>query len=185
MLLVCMAIGIRIVYRSLDATLPKYMERTLGEGAYYGTILMLNPLTILICTPIFTPLVYYLSNYALIVVGGTISSLSCLIMILEPSYYSCAAFSIVLGIGESIWTPRFYEYSIDVAPKGKEGTYMALTSAPLFFAAMAAGTLSGTLLEGYCPENGNTGDCWAVWLIITGIAITSPILLFACRSCID
>ena len=185
MLLVCMAIGIRIVYRSLDATLPKYMERTLGEGAYYGTILMLNPLTILICTPIFTPLVYYLSNYALIVVGGTISSLSCLIMILEPSYYSCAAFSIVLGIGESIWTPRFYEYSIDVAPKGKEGTYMALTSAPLFFAAMAAGTLSGTLLEGYCPENGNTRDCWAVWLIITGIAITSPILLFACRSCID
>ena len=184
-LLVCMAIGIRIVYRSLDATLPKYMERTLGEGAYYGTVLMLNPLAIIIFTPLFTPLVYYLSNYALIVIGGTISSLSCLIMVLEPSYYTCCAFSIFLGIGESIWTPRFYEYSVDVAPKGKEGTYMALTSAPLFFASMIAGTLSGTLLEGFCPENGETDQCSYVWLIVTGIAITSPILLFAFRSCID
>jgi MFS family permease len=74
--LVCLAIGIRIVYRSLDATLPKYMERTLGEGAYYGTVLMLNPLTILICTPIFTPLVYFFSCYSLIILGGSISAAS-------------------------------------------------------------------------------------------------------------
>jgi len=77
-----MAIGIRIVYRSLDATLPKYMERTIGEGAYYGVILMLNPLSILIFTPLFTPLVYYFSTYTLIVIGGFISSMSCMIMLL-------------------------------------------------------------------------------------------------------
>lgn len=180
-----MAIGIRIVYRSLDATLPKFMERTIGEGAYYGTILMLNPLTILIMTPIFTPLAFYFSNYTLIVVGGFISSASCMIMLFPQSYWTCAAFSVVLGIGESIWTPRFYEYSIAVAPKGKEGTYMALTSAPLFFASMIAGTMSGALLEGFCPENGSQGDCWMVWLVITLVATTSPVLLALFRGWID
>jgi MFS family permease len=86
-LLVVMAIGIRIVYRSLDATLPKYMERTIGEDAYYGTILMLNPLTILIFTPIFTPLVYFFSNYILICIGGLVCAASCAIMLLPPSYW--------------------------------------------------------------------------------------------------
>ena len=180
-----MAIGIRIVYRSLDATLPKFMERTIGEGAYYGTILMLNPLSILIFTPLLTPLVYYFSNYTLICIGGFISSASCLIMLLPQSYTTCVAFSIVLGIGESIWSPRFYEYSIAVAPKGKEGTYMALTSAPLFFASMIAGVMSGSLLEGFCPEDGAKGNCWMVWLVITCVAMTSPILLFAFRKWIE
>lgn len=185
MLLVCMAIGIRIVYRSLDATLPKFMERTIGQDAYYGTILMLNPLAILAFTPLLTPLVYYFDNYTLITIGGFISSASCMIMLLPQSYTTCVAFSIVLGIGESIWTPRFYEYSIAVAPKGKEGTYMALTSAPLFFASMIAGTMSGALLEGFCPEEGSHARCWMVWLVITSVAITSPILLLLFRKYIE
>jgi POT family proton-dependent oligopeptide transporter len=184
-ILVVMAIGIRIVYRSLDATLPKYMERTIGQDAYYGTILMLNPLAIIIFTPIFTPLVFFFSNYTLICIGGFVCAASCSIMLLEPTYYTCAAFSICLGIGESIWSPRFYEYSIDVSPKGKEGTYMALTSAPLFFASMIAGGLSGSLLENYCPEDGHHGECWVVWLVVLLLATSSPILLVLFRSCID
>jgi POT family proton-dependent oligopeptide transporter len=106
-------------------------------------------------------------------------------MLLEPSYYTCVAFSIVLGIGESIWSPRFYEYSISVSPKGKEGTYMALTSAPMFFASMIAGGLSGNLLEIYCPEDGHHGSCNMVWFFITIIALTSPILLLIFRPFID
>jgi MFS family permease len=184
-LLVCMATGIRIVYRSMDATLPKFMERTIGEGAYYGIIMMLNPLAILIFTPLFTPLVYWFTNYTLICVGGFICSASCLFMLLEPSYLTCAAFSFTIGVGESIWSPRFYEYSIDVSPKGKEGTYMALTSAPLFVASMISGVVSGNLLETYCPEDGGTGQCWVVWLVITLLAISSPVLLVLLRSCID
>ena len=180
--LVCFAIGIRIAYRSLDATLPKYMERTIDSDAYYGFILMLNPLSVLIFTPIFTPLVYFYNEYTLIIVGGFISALSCLIMIIENSYITCAFFSIGLGIGESIWTPRFFEYSIRISPKGKEGTYIALTNAPLFFASMAAGGLSGGLLDNYCPENGSHSSCWVVWLIVALIAVTSPILLFLFRS---
>ena len=62
---------------------------------------------------------------------------------------------------------------------------MALTSAPLFFASMIAGTMSGALLEGFCPEDGNLGNCWMVWLVITCVAITSPILLFLFRKWIE
>jgi hypothetical protein len=62
---------------------------------------------------------------------------------------------------------------------------MALTSAPLFFASMIAGVLSGSLLENYCPEDGHIGQCWVVWLAVTILAVSSPILLILFRSCID
>jgi hypothetical protein len=179
--LVMCAVGIRVAYRSLDATLPKYMERTIGEGSYYGLIMMLNPLSVIIFTPIFTPLAYYFKPYTLIIFGGAISAGSCFIMLAHTTYFTCAMFVITLGLGESIWTPRFYEYSLDISPKGKEGTYIALTSAPMFLASMIAGFLSGALLDGYCPEDGSTGNCWRVWLILGLIAVTSPVLLFIFR----
>ena len=58
---------------------------------------------------------------------------------------------IVLSVGESIWSPRLYEYSATIAPRGKEGTYLTLSSVPLFAAPLIAGAMSGDLLSRYCP----------------------------------
>ena len=54
-------------------------------------------------------------------------------------------FIVILSIGEALWSPRLYEYTAMIAPKGREGTYMALASAPNFAAKLAVGGLSGTL----------------------------------------
>ena len=53
--------GCRMAIRMLDATIPKYMERTMGEGSMYGTVLLTNPLGNLVFTPLLTPLVYVYS----------------------------------------------------------------------------------------------------------------------------
>lgn len=59
--LISMTIGCRTAYRMLDAVIPKYMERTMGEGSMYGTVLLTNPLGNLVFTPLLTPLVYVYS----------------------------------------------------------------------------------------------------------------------------
>jgi len=61
--LIWASFGCRFAYRMLDAALPKYMERTLGEGSMYGTVLMTNPMANLVFAPLLTPLVYLYSNY--------------------------------------------------------------------------------------------------------------------------
>jgi hypothetical protein len=56
------------------------------------------------------------------------------------------------------------------------GTYMALSSAPLFLAKLPVGFLSGYLLSRYCPEEGERHSK-TMWLIIGVLTLTSPICL--------
>ena len=50
-------------------------------------------------------------------------------------------FVIQLSLGESIWSPRWYDYSMSVAPEGREGVFTAMASAPLFLGKFVTGTL--------------------------------------------
>jgi len=69
-----------------------------------------------------------------------------------------------------------YDYTMSVTKEGREGIYMALSSAPLFLAKLPVGFLSGYLLQKYCPEEGPRSSK-TMWLIIGLSTIASPILL--------
>lgn len=77
-----------------------------------------------------------------------------------------------------------------VSPKGREGTYSALASAPLFTAKFFVGGLSGVLLGEYCtgipawPDPKSCEHGGTVWMIIGLVCATSPIGLFLCERCI-
>jgi MFS family permease len=177
---VCMIIllmGVRIVYRHLDATFPKYMIREFGKNVMYGSIIAINPFLIVILIPIFAPLSYQFSAYAQITFGAFITSLSPFFLLYGPQIWSCVMFVVILSIGEALWSPRLYEYTIFITEKGREGIYMALASSPMFIATLVTGATSGLFLEKFCPENGER-ESWKMWLLIGLITITSPILLF-------
>lgn len=53
--------------------------------------------------------------------------------------WSAVLFVITLSLGESIWSPRWYDYSMSLAPHGREGIFTALASAPLFAAKLPTG----------------------------------------------
>jgi hypothetical protein len=57
------------------------------------------------------------------------------------------------SIGEAIWSPRLYQYTAAIAPKGKEGSYMALSLLPYFVAKLVVGMLSGRMLHRFCPDD--------------------------------
>ena len=65
---------------------------------------------------------------------------------------------------------------MSVSKEGREGTYGALSSAPLFLAKLPVGFMSGYLLEKYCPEEGERRSKM-MWFIIGITTVSSPIFM--------
>lgn len=177
-----------MIFRHLDATLPKYLTRELGPDAMFGSVLALNPFVVVLLVLLVQPALQYsgLSSFDGIMIGTSITALSPFLLAFSPhaSYASALAFVFVLSVGEAIWSPLLYDFTLSLCKVGKEGTYIALANAPLFMAALFAGALSGTLLHKYCPRKGPR-HCSRMWLILSILAVLSPICIFLCRNIIQ
>jgi uncharacterized membrane protein YgcG len=121
-----------------------------------------------------------------------VSALSPLSIVAFPtSLAAVAAFVAMLSVGEAVWSPPWYTYSMQVAPDGHEGLFTAASSAPLFGAKILTGALSGWLLTRYCPGNGpcpgpgdpgpvpapGACDPRSLWGVISAITLTSPVAI--------
>lgn len=182
--LIILLMGVRIVYRHLDATFPKYMVREFGKEVNYGSLIAINPFLVVIILPLFAPLSYIFSAYTQIMIGAFITSLSPFFLVSGPHLWSSIMFVIILSIGEALWSPRLYEYTIAITEAGREGIYMALASSPMFIATLITGATSGMMLEKFCPEKGHK-ESYKMWLIIGCTTIISPILLFIYKNKIE
>ncbi|KAF4729309.1 hypothetical protein FOZ62_026881 [Perkinsus olseni] len=183
LLLVVLLMGVRVIYRHMDATFPKYMVREFGPEALYGTIIALNPLCVVLLVPLLSPLALKYHPLKLIIVGATVTAVSPYFLVMGHTYITCVCFVLCLSLGESIWSPRLYEYTVTVAEDGREGTYMALASTPMFVATLFTGAVSGWLLDTLCPANG-VRHAEFMWLLIALGSTISPVLLFVFRDSI-
>ena len=180
LLVVLLTLNVRMIFRHLDGTLPKYMMREFGENTPKGAVYSINPALIIILVPIITAATSSIDPLVMIHYGTYVSAVSVFFLVLSTSLPACVLFVITLSIGEAIWSPRLYDYTTAVAPEGREGTYMALSSAPLFLAKLPVGVLSGILLQKYCPENLEEGEerhSKTMWLIIGLMSISSPLMI--------
>jgi len=180
LLVVLLTLNVRMIFRHLDGTLPKYMIREFGENTPKGAVYSINPALIIILVPIITAATSSVDPLVMIHYGTYVSALSVFFLVVSTSLPSCILFVITLSIGEAIWSPRLYDYTTTVAPEGREGTYMALSSAPLFLAKLPVGVISGVLLQKYCPETLEEGEerhSKTMWLIIGLMSISSPLLI--------
>jgi hypothetical protein len=89
-------------------------------------------------------------------------------------------FIALLSVGESIYSPRLYEYAAAIAPKGQEASYMSLSYLPFFLAKLPVAMFSGVLLARFCPETGPR-DSASLWLIIALTTTVAPVGLVALR----
>jgi len=176
LVVVLVTTNVRMIFRHLDATLPKYMVREFGDDVPKGTIYSINPALIIILVPIVTAATTHVDPLIMIHHGSYISTASVFFLVASTSIPACVLFVMFLSVGEAIWSPRLYDYTMQIAKEGREGTYMALASAPLFLAKLPVGMMSGYLLEKYCPEDGQR-DSKTMWLIIGLTTAVSPILL--------
>jgi MFS family permease len=104
-----------------------------------------------------------------------------------PSYWPLIIMIVVFTIGEAIWSPRLMQFTAEIAPKGQEGTYIALAVLPFFVAKFFVGPMSGWLVKTYTPLD-ESGKALAhyphhqmIWLWIGGMAVMTPIGLLLFR----
>lgn len=177
--------GIRMAFRHLDATFPKYYMRTHGRQAPFEVIVAFEPLVTMLVSPIATLALVKL-NFRIdqaLLCGAFISGLSVFILSLEETWNSAMAFVTVLAIGEAIWSPKLYEFSTMAAPEGREGIFVAITFAPVYLASVPVGWLSGWALTTFCsrdaPPEERQGQL--MWFIIGCTSFSSFVLMWMCR----
>jgi MFS family permease len=211
LLLLAIIVGVRMVFYHMHYTLPPWADRELGYGARFGKAWgVVNPGLIFILTPLVGALAAKVSSYRMIIVGTLLSAAPCFLLVLPPDffafllgtpfdsglvwflgidgalaplYFTLVIFAIIFSVGEAIWSPRLYEYTASVAPKGREATYMGLSLLPMFLAKLTVGPLSGFLLARYCPAEG-ARDSGKLWLVVASMSIATPVLIILLKGVI-
>jgi proton-dependent oligopeptide transporter, POT family len=169
-------INLNAVFRHLDATLPTYLIREFGSNVPKGIIYSINPMIIIMITPVIAALTSQYAHYDMIKYGGYVTALSPFFLACSTSIWATIAFVTMLSFGEAIWSPRVYDYTMSISPEGREASFAALSAAPLFAAKIPVGLMSGLLLSRYLPEHGKK-DGQTMWLIIGLLTLSSPICI--------
>lgn len=162
LVLIGLIVGVRAVYVYLYLLMPKYWLRTIGPDAAFGTLNAINPIGIVIGLILFIPFANRFPVFRMLVYGAMVSSLALLPMALPwtiyglpigQTHYLMALLAMILvTIGEVVWSPKLYEYTAAIAPKGQEGAYLGLSLIPWFLAKTLVSALSGHLLARWSPE---------------------------------
>lgn len=214
---------VRLTFYHFHYTFPKYGIRVLGEGVKIGNIYgVLNPMLIVFLTPLVAAFTRKISSYIMLAVGTFISAFSVFIAVIpaekfaplmdtwvgelifvrwlevpeplrQPVFIALVIFIIIFTIGEAIWSPRLMQFTAEIAPKGREGTYIALSYLPYFAAKFIVGPLSGWLVARYTPESGwwtvafhmpqelRYPEHYMVWIWVGTMAAVTPIGLVIFR----
>lgn len=175
-------LGVRTLFAHQWLTMPDYVTRAYPEavGARYEWISGLNPLIIVIGTPLVAALTPRVHVLTMMILGTTVSALATFLLVPGPDLTALLAYVILFSIGEALWSSRFLEYIAAIAPPARVGVYMGVANLPWFLAKFTTGLYSGAMLAAYVPKDGPQ-DSSTLWLIYGCIALTSPIGLVIAR----
>ncbi len=199
---------VKLIYKQMDYVYPIFGIRELGPGAPIGILWGMNSLLVIVLVPVIGALTQKFSAYSMVILGCVISSASVFIMAMPPAwflplangvpgalighgylglkgavhpyYVMMALFVLVLSVGESFYSPRVYEYTAAIAPKGQEASYGALSYVPLLLPKLLIGMFSGQWLVRYCPETGPRHS-QTLWLMVALLSLVAPMGLLALR----
>jgi MFS family permease len=198
---------VKMIFLHMDYTYPKFGIRELGEGAPIGHLYGLNNILIVFLAPLAGVLTQRVPAYRMVILGSFMAASSVFIMALPPQvfqpladgwlghfiahswlgvsgavnpyYVMICLFVVVLSLGEACYSPRLYEYTAAIAPKGQEASYMAMSVLPFFLAKLAVAPFSGVLLSLFCPATGprHSGTLWLIIGLSTMIAPVGLLVL--------
>lgn len=171
LVLILIVTGFWIIQHQMYATMPKYVLRTVGEGAAPEWIANVNPFVVMTCVVFITSLMKNVKAISSMITGMLLMPFSALLMasssILESYAGSSISFGFfsahpvtimmiagisVQGLAECFISPRYLEYFSLQAPKGEEGLYLGFSHLHSFLASLLGFGISGYLLTAYCPD---------------------------------
>ncbi len=175
-------LGVRTLFAHQWLTMPDYVTRAYPSavGERFEWISGLNPLIIVIGTPLVAALTRKTPVLTMMIVGTAVSALSTFLLVPGPDLTRLLAYVVIFSIGEALWSSRFLEHVAHIAPPARVGVYMGVANLPWFLAKFTTGLYSGSMLAKYVPADGPQ-DTSTMWLVYTGIALTSPVGLLLAR----
>jgi POT family proton-dependent oligopeptide transporter len=175
-------IGVRTLFAHQWLTMPDYVTRSFPEevGARFEWISGLNPLIIVIGTPLVAALTQRVPVLTMMILGTGVSALATLLLVPGPNLPLLLTYVVIFSIGEALWSSRFLEYVSQLAPPEKVGVYMGLANVPWFLAKFTTGLYSGAMIARFIPREGPQ-DTGTLWLVYTAIALSSPVGLLLAR----
>ncbi|MCL2325591.1 MAG: MFS transporter [Proteobacteria bacterium] len=159
--------GFWAVQQQLYATMPKYVIRIVGEDARPEWISNVNPLVVVICVLFVAQWMQRYKAITSMSIGMFIMPLSAFAVSLGPWFQGefgatvlgLHPFTLALvigialqGLAECFISPRYLEFFSLQAPKGEEGVYLGFAQLNSFFSAILGFSISGFLLDRYCPD---------------------------------
>jgi dipeptide/tripeptide permease len=184
LLFVSLLVLVRLIFQHAHLTWPKYTQREFGPGFAFASYWSINPLMIILLTPVVTALTRHRNAYSVIVLGSFVTAASVFFLALSTTVFASICFIVTLSIGEALWSPRLYEFTTRVAPKGREGTYTGLAQIPMFVAKPVVGFVSGEMLRLWCPPTGPRAS-QTMWLVIGLSTLVGPVLIVLLRRIIE
>ncbi len=184
LLFVSLLVMVRLIFQHAHLTWPKYTQREFGVGFAFATYWSINPLMIILLTPVITVFTRHRNAYSVIVLGAFVTASSVFFLAFSTTVVASVCFIVTLSIGEALWSPRLYEFTTRVAPKGREGTYTGLAQIPMFVAKPVVGFVSGELLQRWCPAVGPRAS-QTMWMVIGLTTLAGPILIVLLRRIIE
>lgn len=214
-LLIGITVFARLTFFHFHITWPTYGIRYFGQGSLVGNVFgVLNPVIIVFLVPVVAYLTRKVRSYWLLLVGTIISVASVGLVVIppevfsgltdtwfgvvvyerwlevpvgnrDPYYLSMVLFVIAFSIGEAIWSPRLMQFTAEIAPEGREGSYISLAYLPYFAAKFIVGPMAGILLATYSPQFGVDGiygyypDHQMIWWWVGGTAVLTPLGMLA------
>jgi MFS family permease len=176
-------LGVRTLFAHQWLTMPDYVTRAYPAsiGARFEWINGLNPLIIVVFTPLVAALTRRVHVLTMMIVGTTVSSLATFLLVPGPQLFALLTYVIIFSLGEALWSSRFLEFIADIAPPSQVGLFMGVATIPWFLAKFTTGFYSGAMLEHFVPATGPQ-DSSTLWLVYALIALSSPIGLIIGRS---
>ena len=203
---------VRLTFYIFHLMFPTYAIRVFGAdfpvASIFGT---LNPVMIIFLVPLISILTVKVRSYTMLLWGTGVSAASVFLCFIpesisasladswfgvwvfdywleapignqDPFLMSLVVFIMVFTVGEAIWSPRLMQFSAEIAPRGKEGAYIALAMLPYFLGKAGAGVLSEQMTTRYFNADQVLFPSHDVaWLWIGGMAAISPIGLVIFR----
>ena len=197
---------VRLTFYVFHVMFPTYAIRVFGDDFPVACIFgSLNPAMIIFLVPLVSTLTVNVRSYTMLMIGTAISAASVFLCFMpdsmamaigdtwlgtwifdywleapignqDPFLVSLVVFIIVFTVGEAIWSPRLMQFSAEIAPRGKEGAYIALAVLPYFLGKIGATVMADLLTNQYFSEDMvNYPDHEMSWFWIGVMSLLSPI----------
>jgi len=183
----------RMMFRDMTSLIPIYMQNVYGLDVNYSFAIGINPTMLVI---FLLPYLGFSRNRpnipSMLFIGTLLVSLCCLPVIFargstdeSPVWIMIA----VLTVAEMIFSPLLNMFSVSLLPKGHEALGMVLTGLPHVLGTMISGTMSGYMLDSFCPDPiALNYDHWAfyscenIWVIAALRSLITPIMWLLLQS---